>query len=321
MHRVLLATSLTLAVAGATAAAQTGASTDIVADVRAAIADEGLDQAEALLARDRATRGDTPEAAAALSWLGRGALAAGQLDRARQYAIDAYDLGVRLLGSGALDDEPHLQTAIGASIEVRAIVQAEQGARSDAVYFLQRELAKYADTGIHKRIQKNANLLSLEGQPAPPLVALEVLDGPVPSFEELRGNVVLLFFWAHWCSDCKAQSPIVARLLDKYGPQGFAVVAPTQRFGYIVDGEDTSPDDELRHIVSVRDTYYAFLRDRPVPVSDVNHKRYGVSSTPTLVLVDRQGLVRMYRPGRVPEDELDARIRDLLAEPVAAARQ
>ena len=134
----------------------------------------------------------------------------------------------------------------------------------------------------------------------------------MPSFDRLKGSVVLLFFWAHWCPDCKAQGPIIERLLGKYRSDGLRVVAPTQRFGYIVAGQKAPADAELRHIVQVRDQYYAFLRDEAVPVSDVNHKRYGVSSTPTLALVDRQGVVRLYRPGRMAEQDLEAAIRKLL---------
>src|SRR5438094_826407 len=84
---------------------------------------------------------------------------------------------------------------------------------------------------------------------------------------------------------------MLAKLVSKYQAQGLAIVAPTQRYGYIVAGTSVPADEELRHIVSVRDTYYGFLADLPVPVSEANHQRYGVSSTPTLVMVDRQGIV------------------------------
>src|SRR5678815_6051457 len=111
-------------------------------------------------------------------------------------------------------------------------------------YGLKRALAEYGETVLHKRIQKNINALSLEGQPAIALDTAEHLGPVVPTFDQLRGKVVLLFFWAHWCPDCKAESPIIARLLDKYRSQGLAIVAPTQRFGYIVSGTPAPPDAE-----------------------------------------------------------------------------
>ena len=42
----------------------------------------------------------------------------------------------------------------------------------------------------------------------------------------------------------------------------------------------------------------------PMPLSEENFRLYGVSSTPTLVLLDGKGLVRMYRPGQMRADEL-----------------
>lgn len=291
---------------------QTSPPPDLVAQVRASVAREDFAGGEALVARYRTARGDTPELMAAVSWLGRGALAAGRLDAAEQYARDAQDLAVAALQTRRLDADPFLQTALGAAIEVQAIVRARRGARSEAVYFLERELERYRDSPIHTRIQKNINQLSLFGQPAPPLDVAEVLGRSVPALAELKGRVVLLFFWAHWCPDCKAQSPIVARLLEKYRGQGLTVVAPTQRYGYIVAGQPAAPDAELAHIVQIRNTYYGFLRDGFVPVTKANHTRYGVSTTPTLALVDRGGIVRLYHPGQMTEEELEAAIRRTL---------
>jgi hypothetical protein len=68
----------------------------------------------------------------------------------------------------------------------------------------------------------------------------------------------------------------------------------------------------LRYIVQVRDQYYLLLAGLPVPVSVANHQRFGVSSTPTLVIVDRKGIVRLYNPGQLTEVDLEKRIRALL---------
>ena len=49
-----------------------------------------------------------------------------------------------------------------------------------------------------------------------------------------------------------------------------------------------------------------------MPISTANHNAYGVSSTPTIVLLDRAGMVRLYHPGLMTEEELDAAIRRVL---------
>ena len=63
-----------------------------------------------------------------------------------------------------------------------------------------------------------------------------------------------------------------------------------------------------------------FLAGVPVPVSAANHLRYGVSSTPTLVILDRQGMVRLYHPGQLTEAELEAQLRPLLAASTGDAK-
>ena len=59
---------------------------------------------------------------------------------------------------------------------------------------------------------------------------------------------------------------------------------------------------------------YAMLAGRQIPLSEANHRRYGVSSTPTLVLVDRRGIIRLYRPGKMTEEELSPIIERLVSE-------
>lgn len=291
--------------------AQSGKPPDLVAEVRAVIATGDIDRAEALLVSRRAGRAPIPEDAAAVSWLARASLGVNQLDRASRYAADAKATATAILGPARLQDGP-LAIAIGAAIEVQAQVLAARGDRAAALDLLADALEAWADTPIHKRIQKNTNLIGLEGQPTPPLEAVEVLGPPVPSREALKGKVVAYFFWAHWCPDCKIQGPILERLLAKYAAEGFAVIAPTQRYGYGARGVTLGPEDELKYIVSVQQQYYPFLAGVPAPVSEANHKQYGVSTTPTLVLADRNGIVRLYHPGRMTEEELDGRIRGLL---------
>lgn len=291
---------------------QAGQTRSVIADVRAAIAQQDFARGETILQAYRSAHGVTPEMLEALSWLGRGALAARQWDKAEAYAKQTYDLALSALKGRSVDQEPHLPIALGAAIEVLAHVSAERGARTEAVSFLTRELETYKDTSLSKRIQKNINLLSLEGRAAPALDLSEHLGPKPPTLEALKGKVVVLFFWAHWCPDCKIQGPILARLVAKYGPQGFTVLAPTQRFGFVAGGQAAGPNEEARYIDQVRRTSYSVLAGQPVPLSATNHERYGVSTTPTLVLVDREGIVRLYHPGRMAEEELEPLVRRLI---------
>src|SRR4051794_39042399 len=296
--------------------AQTGrpaAPVTLVSQVRAALNEKDASKAEALVATRRKEAGDTPEVLAAMSWLARAAQSDGRKEQAEQLAVEVQTLAVKALAGRSADDDANLATAIGAAIEVQALLAVDRGERSSAIGFLEREAATYGGTALGKRIQKNINLLTLEGHPAPAIERSEWI-GRIrpPALADLKGKVVVVFFWAHWCPDCKVEGPILQKLYEKYRAQGLTVVAPTMRFGYVAGGKKASPAEELQYIVEIRDQYYPWLADVPTPLSATTHQRYGVSSTPTLAILDRDGIVRTYNPGRLTEAELESRITPLL---------
>lgn len=242
-----------------------------------------------------------------LGWLARGAQLLGQDDRALAWVAEVR----RLVPAETLATV----NALGAAIEVEGRVLLAREGRGAALHFFARELDKAHDTALRSRISKNIDLISLEGSPAPEIVAPDHVGPRPPALAELRGRPVLLFFWAHWCGDCKAQGPVVARLAAKYGPQGLAVLAPTRLYGTGKDDQDATPEGEKARIAEVLAESYPGFASIPVPISEAAMVAYGASATPTLVLIDRAGRVRLYTPTRLTEAELEHRIEELLAEP------
>ncbi len=268
------------------------ASAQLIDYVKSQTARGNFEAAEQAIAQLKTKYGTVPEILEAHSWLGRGALSAKRLDKAEQYAAETYKLCEEALKHSKLDAEPRLPIALGAAIEVQAQVLAQHGQRSEAVAYLNGELKKYHATSIRARIQKNIHLLSLEGKPAPPL------EGVV----KWQGKPTLLFFWAHWCSDCKQQGPVIDRLRQEF--HTLQVLAPTQTYGYVAGGQEASRAVELPYIKRVFDQFYSTLRSVPMPINEENFRAYGASSTPTLVLLDRVGVVRLYHPGQMSYEEL-----------------
>jgi len=281
----------------------------VVDYVKAAVAAGNFPAAEKGLSQYRSVAGTTPEYIEALSWVGRGRLAKHVYDAAAQNAEEVRTLCLAELSRRQLDAEPHLPTALGASIEVEAQALAAQNRRDEAVVFLEAELKKWQGASIRTRIQKNLNLLTLEGKPVP---VLDVAQGigsvkPVPLAEH-RGHPVLLFLWAHWCSDCKNEVAIVHRLQTNYGPRGLVVVAPTQHYGYVAGGREAPPAVEAKYIGEVFAKYYAPLGQVEIPLSEANFAKFGVSTTPTMMVVDGKGIVRLYNPGNASYELLAGKI-------------
>jgi thiol-disulfide isomerase/thioredoxin len=270
------------------------------------------------LAQFRAAHGVNPEYVMALSWVGRNRLAQKNVEEAEKNAAEVIKLSEAELVHRKLDAEPMLPLALGAGIEVEAQALAAQNRRDEAVVFLNDELKKHGATSIHDRLQKNLNLLTLEGKPVP---VLDVSQGvgavkPLP-LSAHRGHPVLLFLWAHWCSDCKNEIAILKKLEANYGPRGLVVVAPTQHYGYIEGGQDAPRAAETKYIGQVFQKYYATLGPVEVPLSEANFAKFGVSTTPTMVLVDGQGIVRLYNPGNASYEALAAKIETALHAPPA----
>jgi thiol-disulfide isomerase/thioredoxin len=280
--------------------------TDIIAAVRSALGTNDLSRAKRLVQSFRDENGTTPEALEALSWVARGMIAAHRLREALAYAREAHRLAVRRLKRASLDSDPHLGAALGASIEVLAQGMAKSGRRAEAVWFLKREIAEFGATPIHTRIRKNLNLLVMEGQPAPELESREWLRPKPQSLSQLRGRPVVLFFWAHYCDDSRAEARILAQIRKQFGPAGLVLMGPTRRYGYLDEDrrEPAGPRQERQHIRQVLRTYYRDLQDMPVIISERNFVTYGVSTTPTLVLVDCNGVVSLYHPGKMDYSKL-----------------
>jgi hypothetical protein len=187
------------------------AQADLIGDVRAQLAQNSFSAAESELRTYKAQHGVTPEYLEALSWMARAAASTKQWDQAAAYASETRRLSEQQLTLSTtkrkLDAEPHLPVALGAAYEVLAQALAEKGQHAQAVSLLRSALARYGNTSIRARLQKNLNLLALVGQPAPPLQVTQYLGPKPPTLASLKGSPILLFFWAIGAETAKPKSP------------------------------------------------------------------------------------------------------------------
>lgn len=275
-----------------------------VSDVRGALARDDVSAAQTSCA---SARTQSAEGLEACSWIARYLLAHERYPEALSAATTVRVEAEALLTKRAVDADTHLPVALGAALEVQAQSLAATGDRQQATALLERALGRYEKTSIATRLQKNLNLLTLEGKAAPALMLTPTLTDTKVVLE--KGHPTLLFFWAHWCPDCKQAMSDVAELRRMY-PK-LLVIAPTQLYGFAAGGNEASAPEELAHMQEVWRTAYAPLSDLAAPTSAANFVRFGASSVPTLVLIDATGKVARYHPGKMDRAALTAAVAKL----------
>ena len=290
-----------LLTASATFAQSTTPPPSPLTGIRNKISAGDLLSAESILEVHRAKNGEDGPWLVGLSWLARGALLLGDTAKAERYAtLVRAGCASRMEHGSQLDKDQDLEIAYGAAIEVEAqLIERTKGANQAAEY-LRGELTRVnSPVSLISRLNKRLNMLTLTGQPAPELVIEDFIGKTPPTLASLRGRPVLLFVWAEWCGDCKAQAAALAHVKSRYSNQELQVVALTR---YYEDGPDRIR--EKATVDSVWKAVYTELGTVPIVFSTASMERYGGSSTPTFVFVDRTGIVRRYTPTRLTEAEL-----------------
>ncbi|MBS0373281.1 MAG: TlpA family protein disulfide reductase [Proteobacteria bacterium] len=140
------------------------------------------------------------------------------------------------------------------------------------------------------------------GQPAPAF-SLPLRGGNAPlGLDKLRGQVVMVNFWASWCEPCRKEFPLLDQIYKKYKAAGFTLV-----------GVNVEPDaKDAEGFIAKTPVTFPILFDKDSTVS----KAYRVSGMPTTVLVDRKGVLRWVHRSYVPGDENEYlnQVRALLME-------
>jgi thiol-disulfide isomerase/thioredoxin len=121
--------------------------------------------------------------------------------------------------------------------------------------------------------------------PALPSGLKSVGSGKLPG---LQGRTHLLFFWATWCLPCKQAVPEVMAFA---AARGIPVLAISDEAAGTVSG----------YLETRQKAFFEWVASDPLRRSFID---YGVSGTPTIVLVDDKGLVRHRQVGYSPKDGL-----------------
>ena len=124
-----------------------------------------------------------------------------------------------------------------------------------------------------------------------PDFTLTSLDGEPVQLSSLRGNVVLLDFWATWCGPCRYDMPFVQALSDKYADRGLKVLG--------LNAEDAQ---RAKTYLDSNSLTFPTLIDGRMETA----RLYQVRAIPTFVVIDRQGRISSYMRGTRSQDQLEA---------------
>jgi thiol-disulfide isomerase/thioredoxin len=127
------------------------------------------------------------------------------------------------------------------------------------------------------------------------------LSGTSVSVQNYRGKVVLLNFWATWCSSCQVELPQFDAWQKKYGDGGLQIIT-------------VSMDDSE---APVRRTVRRLHLKLPVVMGDakLGEAYGGVLGLPVTFLIDRKGTIVAQYKGETPPDIIEAEIDRILPSP------
>jgi len=135
---------------------------------------------------------------------------------------------------------------------------------------------------------------------AAPDFTTPALNGGTVRLSRLRGKVVLINFWATWCTACQAEMPAIEQVWDRYRGRGLDVIA--------VDFREGNKAAMQRFLSQVGAKFTAAL-DPDGKIADA----YGVTfGLPTSVFIDRDGTVRVIHLGQMAPDFIDQQALSLL---------
>lgn len=196
-------------------------------------------------------------------------------------------------------EKSQLSSLLASYYESKAEILLSADRKDEALKTLDAAKGDERIADANKRSLNNTKIrLSLPGSMAPAIESSRGY-GDYKGLESLKGKVVMVDFFAHWCPPCKAAFPDMRKMYDDLKGEGFEIVGVTRFYGYFEKEQKLSEDDEFARMKGFNEQ---FKINWPI-IYDANNSfaNYGVSGIPTAILIDRKGVVHTVHVGYSPE--------------------
>lgn len=209
------------------------------------------------------------------------------------------------LGKAGRTDE-----AIEAYVRAESVFEGEQvdGAALRALYTKKNGSLEGLDAKLAKARGESLERVALDArrvEAAAPDWQLTDLNGAPVKLSDLKGQVVVLDFWATWCPPCREELPHIQALHEKYAGKQVRIIA--------VNCEGAQDRAQWEKLVR------SFVLSNKLTMTVVNdldyevNQAYGIDAFPTVLVIDKAGTIRYFNDGYTPSigEILSAQIESL----------
>lgn len=206
---------------------------------------------------------------------------------------------VRLSAPANEQEQRSMRSALSTLVSSRAEMLNDAGRKAEAVAAVDELIREFGATAPEARSLNGLKTrITLIGSAAPGIVA-ERSYGTFAGLDSLKGKVVIVDFFAHWCGPCIASFPDMKKLYADLKDKGLEIIAVTTYYGYYKK-ENTQKRDMPKN--TEFEKMGEFIKDHGLPWPVVygersNFDAYGVTGIPHVAVIGRDGLLKKIKVG------------------------
>jgi len=119
-------------------------------------------------------------------------------------------------------------------------------------------------------------------------------EGNQVQLSDYKGNIVFLYFWATWCGPCREKMPMIQEFYEEFKDQGVVVLAVSSTVVELRGGTDAvAAQVQVKRFIEENGFTFPVVLDRYSEGWEIYQQR----GIPANYVIDREGMVRFYRPG------------------------